>query len=48
MVKYIRLNNAAGVLLGDLYFCGVVIKKEELAKISGLNDSKKLTEKKCA
>lgn len=39
---------AAGVLSGDLYVCGVVIKKEALAQISGLNDSKKLSEKKRA
>ena len=39
---------AAGVLSVDLYVCGVVIKKEALAQISGLNDSKKLSEKKRA
>lgn len=39
---------AAGVLSGDLYVCGVVIKKEALLEISGLNDSKKLSEKKRA
>ena len=39
---------AAGVLSGDLYVCGVVIKKDALLKISGLNDSKKLSEKKRA
>lgn len=46
--KWYKLNNAAGVLSGDLYVCGVVIKKENLLKISGLNDSKKLSEKKRA
>lgn len=39
---------AAGVLSGDLFVCGLVIKKEELDKLSGVNDSKKLTEKKRA
>lgn len=39
---------AAGVLSGDLYVCGVVIKKYALLEISGLNDSKKLSEKKRA
>lgn len=48
MDKTQKLNNAAGVLSGDLFVCGLVIKKEELAKISSLNDSKKLTEKKRA
>lgn len=43
-----KLNNAAGVLSGDLFVCGLVIKKEDLAKLSGVNDSKKLTEKKRA
>lgn len=28
--------------------CGLIIKKEDLAKLSGINDSKKLTEKKRA
>lgn len=37
---------AAGVLSGDLFVCGLIIKKEDLKKISGINDSKKLTEKK--
>ncbi len=37
---------AAGVLSGDLFVCGLVIKKEDLAKLSGVNDSKKLTEKR--
>ena len=39
---------AAGVLSGDLFVCGLVIKKEDLAKLTGVNDSKKLTEKKRA
>ena len=39
---------AAGVLSGDLFVCGLVIKKEHLVKLSGVNDSKKLTEKKRA
>ena len=39
---------AAGVLSGDLFVCGLIIKKEDLAKLSGVNDSKKLTEKKRA
>ena len=39
---------AAGVLSGDLFVCGLVIKKEKLALLSGVNDSKKLTEKKRA
>lgn len=43
-----KLNNAAGVLSGDLYVCGVVITKDKLEEISGLNDSKKLSEKKRA
>lgn len=43
-----KLNNAAGVLGGDLFVCGLAIKKEDLAKLSGVNDSKKLTEKKRA
>lgn len=43
-----KLNNAAGVLSGDLFVCGLVIKKEDLDKLSGVNDSKKLTEKKRA
>ena len=45
----ITLDEAAvGVLSGDLYVCGVVITKDKLKEISGLNDSKKLTEKKRA
>ena len=36
------------MLSGDLFVCGLVIKKEDLAKLSGVNDSKKLTEKKRA
>lgn len=39
---------AAGVLSGDLFVCGLVIKKENLNKIIGINDSKKLSEKKRA
>ena len=39
---------AAGVLSGDLFVCGLIIKKENLAKLFGINDSKKLTEKKRA
>lgn len=39
---------AAGVLSGDLFVCGLIIKKEDLNKLSGINDSKKLTEKKRA
>lgn len=46
MDKTKKLNNAAGVLSGDLFVCGLVIKKEDLTKLSGVNDSKKLTEKK--
>ena len=48
MDKIKKLNNAAGVLSGDLFVCGLVIKKEDLAKLFGVNDSKKLTEKKRA
>ena len=48
MDKSKKLNNAAGVLSGDLFVCGLVIKKEDLSKLSGVNDSKKLTEKKRA
>ena len=36
------------MLSGDLFICGLVIKKEDLAKLSGVKDSKKLTEKKRA
>lgn len=39
---------AAGVLSGDLFVCGLIIKKEDLANLSGVHDSKKLTEKKRA
>ena len=35
-----------GVLLGDLFVCWLVIKEEDLAKLLGVNDSKKLTEKR--
>ena len=48
MDKIKKLNNAVGVLSGDLFVCGLVIKKEDLAKLFGVNDSKKLTEKKRA
>lgn len=48
MDKITKLNNAAGVLSGNLFVCGLVIKQEDLAKLSGVNDSKKLTEKKRA
>ena len=48
MDKIKKLNNVAGVLSGDLFVCGLVIRKESLAKLSGVNDSKKLTEKKRA
>ena len=48
MDKIKKLNNAVGVLSGDLFICGLVIKKEDLAKLLGVNDSKKLTEKKQA
>lgn len=41
-----KLNNAAGPLCGDLFVCGIVIKKESLSQLTGVNDSKKLTEKK--
>ncbi len=37
-----------GVLLGDLFVCWLVIKEEDLAKLLGVNDSKKLTENKRA
>lgn len=37
---------AAGVLCFDLFVCGIVIKKEALEKLTGVNDSKKLSEKK--
>lgn len=43
-----KLNNAAGVLCGDLFVCGIIIKKDDLSKLSGINDSKKLSEKKRA
>lgn len=39
---------AAGPLCGDLFVCGLIIKKEELVKLFGVDDSKKLTEKKRA
>ena len=37
-----------GVLLGDLFVCWLVIKEEDLSKLLGVNDSKKLTENKRA
>lgn len=39
---------AAGVLSGDLFVCGLIIKKEDLKQLVGVNDSKKLSEKKRA
>lgn len=39
---------AAGVLCFDLFVCGVVIRPEGLAKLTEVNDSKKLSEKKRA
>ena len=46
MDKMQKLNKNAGGLGFDLFVCGIVIKKEDLAKLSGVNDSKKLTEKR--
>lgn len=43
-----KLNNNAGGLCFDLFVCGVVIKQEALKKLTEVNDSKKLTEKKRA
>jgi|GEM_PF-999649 len=37
---------AAGALSGDLFVCGLVIDKQSLQYLSGVRDSKKLTEKK--
>ncbi len=48
MDKTQKLNNVVGVLLGDLFVCWLVIKEEDLAKLLGVNDSKKLTENKRA
>lgn len=45
MENITKLNNAAGVLSGDLFVCGLVITKEALSNLSGVNDSKKLTQK---
>lgn len=42
MDKTQKLNNVVGVLLGDLFVCGLVIKEEDLAKLLGVNDSKKI------
>lgn len=39
---------AAGNLCGDLFIAGLIISNEALDKIPGINDSKKLTEKKRA
>jgi len=39
---------AAGVLCFDLFVCGVVIRPDKLLEISGVNDSKKLSEKRRA
>ena len=33
MDKTYKLNNVVGVLLGDLFVCGLVIKEEDLAKL---------------
>lgn len=41
--KKLNLNNYVRTLARDLFVCGLVIKKEDLAKLSGINDSKKLT-----
>ena len=48
MDKIKKLNKNAGVLCFDLFVCGIVIKKEALSKLTEVNDSKKLTEKKRA
>ena len=37
---------AAGVLSGDLFVCGLVIRKENLLLLTDAKDSKKITEKK--
>ena len=47
LVIYADEVNAGGLCF-DLFVCGLVIKKEDLAKLYGINDSKKLTEKKRA
>lgn len=39
---------AAGVLAGDLFVCGVVFDEATLSLIPGVNDSKKLSEKRRA
>ena len=48
MDKMQKLNKNAGGLGFDLFVCGIVIKKEALSKLTEVNDSKKLTEKKMA
>ena len=48
MDKMQKLNKNAGGLGFDLFVCGIVIKKEALSKLTEVNDSKKLTEKKRA
>ena len=48
MDKMQKLNKNAGGLCFDLFVCGIVIKKEALSKLTEVNDSKKLTEKKMA
>ena len=48
MDKMQKLNKNAGGLCFDLFVCGIVIKKEALSKLTEVNDSKKLTEKKRA
>ena len=48
MDKIKKLNKNAGGLCFDLFVCGIVIKKEALSKLTEVNDSKKLTEKKMA
>ena len=47
LVIYADEVNAGGLCF-DLFVCGIVIKKESLAKLLDVNDSKKLTEKKRA
>ena len=48
MDKIKKLNKNVGGLCFDLFVCGLVIKKEALSKLTEVNDSKKLTEKKMA
>ena len=47
LVIYADEVNAGGLCF-DLFVCGIVIKKEALSKLTEVNDSKKLTEKKRA